>query len=295
MDSITTSTGTKSTLQAYAQTDCGVAGTVNGYALNRRPQQTEKCLLILDNRVLDRECLARGLLSHDLCLDVAALASIDEWRREKVLHPPLAAILLNIRGRQVTDPSVGSEIARLASEFRSIPLMLLADSDDLSQILKALEYGVRCYIPTSVGINVCVGAISLAMAGGMFVPASSVLAVRNVIDSDGSEMRSIAEMFTPRQAEVVKALRQGKANKIIAYELNLRESTVKVHVRTIMKKLNATNRTEVAFKINSLVSGQLGPDDVNQLVFVRPCKRLRPGTATATKVQSRRNEKWFGR
>ena len=59
-------------------------------------------------------------------------------------------------------------------------------------------------------------------------------------------------MFTARQAEVVEALRRGKANKIIAYELHLRESTVKVHIRNIMKKLKATNRTEVAFKINDM-------------------------------------------
>ena len=50
----------------------------------------------------------------------------------------------------------------------------------------------------------------------------------------------------------MEALRRGKANKIIAYELNLRESTVKVHVRNIMKKVKATNRTEVVFKLNDL-------------------------------------------
>jgi DNA-binding NarL/FixJ family response regulator len=61
-------------------------------------------------------------------------------------------------------------------------------------------------------------------------------------------------LFTQRQAEVAQALRRGKANKIIAYELNLRESTVKVHIRNIMKKLKATNRTEVAFKINKLMT-----------------------------------------
>ena len=55
------------------------------------------------------------------------------------------------------------------------------------------------------------------------------------------------------------ALRRGKANKIIAYELNLRESTVKVHVRNIMKKLKATNRTEVAFKIRDLLPETAGP------------------------------------
>jgi DNA-binding NarL/FixJ family response regulator len=63
-------------------------------------------------------------------------------------------------------------------------------------------------------------------------------------------------LFTARQAAVVEALRRGKANKIIAYELKMRESTVKVHVRNIMKKLHATNRTEVAFMANRLLNGE---------------------------------------
>ncbi len=49
-------------------------------------------------------------------------------------------------------------------------------------------------------------------------------------------------------------LKLGKANKIIAYELALRESTVKVHIRNIMKKLKVHNRTEVIFKLNELFS-----------------------------------------
>ena len=64
--------------------------------------------------------------------------------------------------------------------------------------------------------------------------------------------KELTRIFTLRQAEVVQALRKGKANKIIAYELNLRESTVKVHIRNIMKKLKATNRTEVAYKLNDM-------------------------------------------
>ncbi len=50
----------------------------------------------------------------------------------------------------------------------------------------------------------------------------------------------------------INALTQGKPNKIIAYELNLRESTVKVHIRNIMKKVGAKNRTEVIFKVSDL-------------------------------------------
>ena len=55
-----------------------------------------------------------------------------------------------------------------------------------------------------------------------------------------------------RQFAVADALRRGKANKIIAYELNMSESTVKVHIRNIMKKHKATNRTEAAFKLNAM-------------------------------------------
>jgi DNA-binding NarL/FixJ family response regulator len=61
-------------------------------------------------------------------------------------------------------------------------------------------------------------------------------------------------VFTARQSAVVEAVRHGKANKVIAYELNMRESTVKVHIRNIMRKLKARNRTEVAFLTNNLFS-----------------------------------------
>ena len=52
-------------------------------------------------------------------------------------------------------------------------------------------------------------------------------------------------------------MRQGKANKIIAYDLNMCENTVKVHVRNIMKKLKAANRTEAAFKLNKMALGSV--------------------------------------
>jgi hypothetical protein len=47
---------------------------------------------------------------------------------------------------------------------------------------------------------------------------------------------------------VIRATQQGKPNKTIAYQLNICESTVKLHLRKVMKKLKAKNRTEVAIK-----------------------------------------------
>jgi DNA-binding NarL/FixJ family response regulator len=212
----------------------------------------ERCFVIIDNRALDRECFARSIAAHKPGVDVVALGSIEEWRRVQDQHPPLASVLLNIGGRNCADQAVADEIRKLSAELKSVPVIVLADSDDLAQILKSLEYGARGYIPSSVGIRVCVEVIELVIAGGIFVPASSVLAVKQVLQSSAEMARPLSGLFTLRQAEVVEALRRGKANKIIAYELNLRESTVKVHIRNIMKKLKATNRTEVAYKIRDL-------------------------------------------
>jgi DNA-binding NarL/FixJ family response regulator len=210
-------------------------------------------LVIIDARALDRECLAKALVGRGLQMEVCAVGSIEEWRREKDLYPPVQAVLFNIGSRKADDPGLANDISKLMAEFRSPPIIVLSDSDDLGQIVKMLEYGIRGFIPSCVGIGVCVEAISLAVAGGVFIPASSILSMRHLVNtSPTSEQRSLSGMFTTRQEAVVEALRKGKANKIIAYELNLRESTVKVHIRNIMKKLKATNRTEVAYKLNDM-------------------------------------------
>ena len=60
----------------------------------------------------------------------------------------------------------------------------------------------------------------------------------------------ITGLLTSRELAVTRAIQKGKSNKIIAYDLNMCESTVKVHVRNIMKKLKAKNRTDVAIKAN---------------------------------------------
>lgn len=215
------------------------------------PVARERSLLIIDNRALDRQCLAQCISAHKIDMDVVAFGSMEEWKRKRHDYPPLAAILLNVGGRKIAEPAVSEEIKKLAAEFEA-PIIVLADTDDLGQIMKALECGAKGYIPSSVSIDVCIEAIALSLAGGIFVPASSVFAMRQVLETGSPVARPLAGMFTARQAEVVEALRRGKANKIIAYELNLRESTVKVHIRNIMKKVKATNRTEVAYKINDL-------------------------------------------
>jgi len=213
--------------------------------------QDDRCLLIIDGRTLERECLATTLTRNGLGMKALAVGSVAEWRKKKDTLERVTAVLLNIAGRKSSDGLLFDEIASIAAELAPAPLIILADGDDLNQTLKVLEHGARGFIPTSVGIEVCVEAIALAVAGGTFILAGNNFSASVPIDKNPRQ-RELSRMFTLRQAEVVQALRKGKANKIIAYELNLRESTVKVHIRNIMKKLKATNRTEVAYKLNDL-------------------------------------------
>jgi DNA-binding NarL/FixJ family response regulator len=71
-------------------------------------------------------------------------------------------------------------------------------------------------------------------------------ALRVQIESDdGEPMLALPEVcFTPRELELLELLRRGMQNKLIAYKLGISQSTVKAHLRSIMMKLKAKNRTQ---------------------------------------------------
>lgn len=226
-------------------------------ASGRPPNQP---LVIIDKRELRRECLAQNISAAKPERDVLTYGSAEEWERHRKSGPSPCAVLLNVAEGQLEEPDVEEEIRNLVTELAPAPVILLTDTDELTQVVKALEYGAKGYIPSSVSIDVCLEAILLSMAGGIFVPASSIFAMRHLFEPGGMAARPYAGILTDRQVEVAEALRRGKANKMIAHELNLRESTVKVHIRNIMKRLNASNRTEVAYKINDLFPDRLATD-----------------------------------
>ena len=70
----------------------------------------------------------------------------------------------------------------------------------------------------------------------------------------GRHRRSGRPDLTPRELAVIDLLREGKPNKLIARQLDMQENTVKVHVRNILRKLNAANRTHAALVANRLLS-----------------------------------------
>jgi DNA-binding NarL/FixJ family response regulator len=207
--------------------------------------------VIIERRALIRDCLVRCLKDSKRNDVIRSFSTVDEWLKERPHTSSSPVIVLCSAER--TEAEVERDVALLSQAAADISIVILSDREDAGSVLSALDKGARGYITTSMAFDVAVQAIRLVRAGGIFVPARSLIASR---DSIGKlplvSEKPRSDLFTARQLAVVESLRQGKANKIIAYELNMCESTVKVHVRNIMKKLRAKNRTEVAFLMNGI-------------------------------------------
>jgi DNA-binding NarL/FixJ family response regulator len=209
-------------------------------------------IVLIEPRALHRDCLTR-CLGGCSGQRVLAFPTIEDWH--KVKNTVSTDIIIFSATATSREADLQTQLSRLVQAANGIHVVVLSDLEDPDQIIRAFQAGVRGYVPTSLPLDVAIESVKLVRAGGTFAPANSLLAARHTKSGRGESGVCGSELFTERQAAVVRALRLGKPNKIIAYELNMSESTVKVHVRNIMKKLRAKNRTEVAFMTNALFNG----------------------------------------
>ena len=217
--------------------------------------------LLMDDTPLTRECLSISLNLCDRGLHVLTAASVADV--EAMLGGATApdVVMCHFSGTASTDPHVHAKLSRLVALLEDTPLIILADREEAGAALDAFRLGVRGYIPTTVGLSVALEAIRLVGAGGTFIPTTFLQRIMQdettAPEPPNGPERAISEQavrgddrkngLTPRQIAVLKCMREGKANKIIAHELGMCESTVKVHVRNILKKLGATNRTQAVY------------------------------------------------
>jgi DNA-binding NarL/FixJ family response regulator len=217
------------------------------------PQGVPPEIVIIDDRPFFRDCLGRSLAGLDPSLKLTYLSNADDLEAsDSVDNESARIILISTPSSNGAEPTL-SLISRIKGVAPSAAIIVLSDTEDFQEILQAFEIGVSGYIPASIGLDVAVKAMQLVAAGGIYVPASILSGCTEAVKglANASKAQDQAEnAFTSKQIAVMEALRRGKANKAIAYDLNMCESTVKVHVRTIMKKLRARNRTEAALILN---------------------------------------------
>jgi DNA-binding NarL/FixJ family response regulator len=213
---------------------------------------TARRTVVIDERAFRRECVVRMLREVSPEYSFAALARPGDLSAE-IPSPQgserVDVVILDIGWTRLPDERIAADVRFLRECFDEVPIILLSDREDSAHVAEALNYGVRGFIPTTLGSGVVAEAVRLVGAGGTFIPASALVhALTARRDAGGRTRGGGAEAvgLTPRECEVLNLLREGKPNKIIAAALDLKETTVKIHVRHIMKKLKATNRTEAA-------------------------------------------------
>jgi CheY-like chemotaxis protein len=128
--------------------ELGLNGIDNGET--EQNQQGDNLVVIVDKRILERECLASSLLAHDPVVRVIAVGSFSELND---LQDEASAILAILNGNNIADPTVRSELQEFVTAVGNIPVIVVADSEAPADILAALETGARGYIPTSVSVK----------------------------------------------------------------------------------------------------------------------------------------------
>lgn len=213
-------------------------------------------ILIADDHALFREGL--GLVLGRLYpeAEVHEARTVDEavaWLAEGA-QPDLVLLDLAMPGMSDVDPDGGARgrfagVERVVGHAGDTPVVMVSAHVNPEQIAATINLGARGYILKSSSQEVLRHALSLVMSGSVYIPSSVLAAVgqggsagaeRPGRSSSGNPLRNL----TPRQRATLDLMMLGKSNKEIARELDVLESTVKAHVRVILNKLKASNRTQ---------------------------------------------------
>ena len=104
----------------------------------------------------------------------------------------------------------------------------------------ALEAGAAGFVPKSLPAKSLVNAVRFMAMGEQYAPIDFMTAVEEKVANP------LAEKLTARELQVLQGLTEGKSNKEIARDLDIQEPTVKLHVKTLYRKVGAANRTQAA-------------------------------------------------
>jgi DNA-binding NarL/FixJ family response regulator len=207
---------------------------------------SEIVLALIDPSRLRRECLKLALGQHNQSWRVVDMATAQEAVRLAEAGQNFDLLLLGAATSEHVDLE---EIETLRSVLPDAPVVVVAESENPHRARMILKAGTRGFLPTSLSLKVLMGALDLVMAGGVYVPSSLIEPMQPRVAAEPAARGGGREPWselTRRQRDVLGLISQGKSNKLIADALSMSESTVKAHVKQIIKRLHVANRTQAA-------------------------------------------------
>jgi len=200
------------------------------------PGPIRRHLAIVDQSRLRSDCLKLALGMQPRRWRVADVATVSELMHRVGQGEEFDVILL---GGSTCSQIDLVDLSSLAAAVPHTPILVAADCDDPERAYRILRAGARGFLPASHSLKILIGALERVRTGGTYVPLTLTEAVPT---AECAPWRAL----TRRQCDVLALIAEGKANKLIADALNMSESTVKAHVKQIIRRLNVANRTQAA-------------------------------------------------
>jgi DNA-binding NarL/FixJ family response regulator len=197
---------------------------------------------LIDEKSFTRQCITRSLQALDDRLDIVSFPTCEDYLQ----HLRDRDLILYHAYEAATNWDLNNEKSLSFKKLLNIvPVIILSDLDCPESLVEIFQNGARGLIPTAdTTLEQLIEIIGLVKVGGIFVPPSS-LSLRRTKAQDVTVSGGASSQFSSSERAILDRLKLGKANKIIAHELGVSESTVKVHIGRMMKKLKVTNRTQI--------------------------------------------------
>ena len=185
-------------------------------------------LTIADDHDLVRESIA-ALLKHEANVDVTTVATLEEALAAVEGSGGFDLVLLDYK---MPGMNGLAGLARMKMANKGRPVALMSGNASRAIAAEAIASGAAGFIPKTIASRSMASAVRFMAAGEVFVP----------YDFMQQDDRTVGDL-SQRETEVLRGIAEGKSNKEIARGLELQEVTIKLHVKTLCRKLDARNRT----------------------------------------------------
>ena len=200
-------------------------------------------VLIVDDHTLFRSGLGELLERRGIEVCAAVGDGEEGCRLAAELEPDV--VLLDLR---MPEPDGLSVLERLAALGLDCAVVMLTTSSDERDLVTSLRSGARGYLLKDMEPDQLVDALA-AVVEGETVVAPEMTSVLAKVVKGGELVSDRPDRFsalTPREFEILRHLAEGQSNKEIARDLGITDGTVKLHVRSILRKLAVRSRVEAA-------------------------------------------------
>ncbi len=202
-------------------------------------------ILLIDDHTLFRSGI-RALLQRQADFEIVdeAADGVEGIKRAKQHRPDVILLDLNMPGLSGLEA-----LQLLVEDLPQIAVIVLTVSEEAEELAAALRGGARGYLIKNIETEALIAGIRRAAAGEPVISDSmtaKLVAQFRAPAPVAAARQDETPRLTAREREIVQGLARGESNKEIARDLGVAESTVKIHVQNILKKLNLASRVQVA-------------------------------------------------